>query len=206
MSTRLFTARQALAGLLVAVSLPFLAVAKPPGLPVRVLVDCQTPAVQDKDGHTLFGRGVNTDAGLGGVVRLRETASFEDFIGTFCPGVGDTFEACWRTLTKWVPVTCAPGCCTEKTTRLAVIEILPVYPKVIEQLGEPPMASHGLEKERLQELIDSSEDIRLIELEWQRIWGKSGRAETLGRTPGGVPDARAGEVFPLAAHRDQADD
>jgi hypothetical protein len=113
----------ALFALLAAVSLPCGTVAKPPDLPVQSKVDCETP--------------------------------LPPWVGCLSVGpgcvIGDTVEACWRTLLRWIPVTCAPDCCAEPTTRLGVIEILPVMPK---DMGLPPIM----------------EELRQIEYLWERIW------------------------------------
>lgn len=143
MLLRSFPARWALAGLLAAICLPFLAVAKPPDLPNNPKVECKPQVVETSTGVVLAGLGVSSDVA-------------EDFVGTFCPGIGDTLESCWRTLTRWLPVTCTPDCCVEPTTRLAAIEVLPVMPKIVEQC--------------LSEVLNTSDEFMcLIPDNWERM-------------------------------------
>lgn len=170
MSKRSFTARQALAALLAAVCLPCVSVAKPPDLPATSKIECK----EESTGKTLFGVGVNSDAGLTGSIVLSERNvdlhdvlrifyrcedsgvpgtvrlkvksveangsiifvpyndvpdPLEDLVDLLRPRIEDLLESSWRTLSRWMPTSCAPNCCETPATRLAVIEVLSFAPK-----------------------------------------------------------------------------
>src|SRR5262245_10007041 len=102
------SSRWALLGLLAAISLPFLAVAKPPDLPVRATVECEEKPAQPRQGSLLIGIAVNSDKGTPYILDpdsdhplkdlLVNPEVQEQFKGVFCPGIDDLMEACWRAL------------------------------------------------------------------------------------------------------------
>src|SRR5262245_43211038 len=105
MYKRRFAARQALSGLLAVIVLPFFALAKPPDLPVRLQVDCEVKTVTADDSA---GSGVEAPLDI-----RAQGAALDELVGALCPGLADLLEVCWRKVTHWLPVTCAPDCCLE---------------------------------------------------------------------------------------------
>lgn len=151
-----FQARMALGGLLVAVCLPFLAVAKPPDLPIRSVVECEDqppPRVGEikvlgnfacADGN-LHGKGgsyplsifvldPNCEGPFSAI--LAAPTLLDDLKGLVCPGVEDVVESWWRTLLKHLPVTNGGG----------------VDPKLTLQR------------------FPSSDELHQIEYVWERLW------------------------------------